>query len=333
MSNNNFRYQPFVAVSGNLGGEVPIVDDVLSSHEQKIYPTTSLDENCIEFEFQTDRNFYVDLRQSFLALKLKFVKGCGYDTYESKEKKEHKDESVVLTETTDDSDQEEEVARVTYVNNIMHSIFSNVEVYINNQQIYNSNGLYAHKSYISNNFKAAISEYKGVLHCEGYDYEQDPEDISNPLPDPFFTRRMKLLSRPDGFMLYGKLGIDFFSTSELLYPNMEFRQRLIRARPIFFMISDNPNFSLGIVDCSLYTRRIALKDDYHKKTMDMLACSCRIQLFGDIRKDIHNTCETKPIHSRKHFQQCSHSSDCYCNEHKLCLYWFFYRKPILVSAI
>ena len=126
MSNNNFRYQPCVAVSGNLGGKVPIVDDVLSSHEQEIYPTTSLDENCIEFEFQTDRNYYVDLRQSFLALKLKFVKGRGYDTYESKEKKnEHKDESVVFTETgTDDSDdQEKEVARVTYVNNIMHSIF------------------------------------------------------------------------------------------------------------------------------------------------------------------------------------------------------------------
>ena len=153
----------------------------------------------------------------------------------------------------------------------MHSIFSNVEVYINNQQIYNSNGLYAHKSYISNNFKGAITEYKGVLHCEGYDYEQDPEDIANLLPDPFFTRRMKLLSRPDGFMLYGKLGIDFFSTSELLYPNMKTRLRLIRARPNFYMISDNPNVSLGFVDCSLYTRRIALKDDYHKKRMDMLA--------------------------------------------------------------
>ena len=37
------------------------------------------------------------------------------------------------------------------------------------------------------------------------------------------------------------------------------------------MISDNPNVSLGTVDCSLYTRRIALKDDYHKKRMDMLA--------------------------------------------------------------
>ena len=135
-------------MSGNLGGRVPIVDDVLSSHEREIYPTTSLVENCIEFEFSTDRNYYVDLRQSFLALKLNFVNGHGYDTYESEEKKkEHKDESVVFTETGTD-DGEEEVARVTYLNKIMHSIFSNVEVYINNQQIYNSNGLYAHKSYI-----------------------------------------------------------------------------------------------------------------------------------------------------------------------------------------
>ena len=145
----------------------------MCSHEHEIYPTTSFDENFKKFEHQTDRNFYVDLRQTFLALKLKFVKGRGYDTYESKEKKqEHKDESVVFTETG--TDEEDELARVTYVNNITHSIFSNVKVYINNQQVYNSNGLYAHKSYISNNFKAAISEYKGALHCEGYDYEQDP---------------------------------------------------------------------------------------------------------------------------------------------------------------
>ena len=52
---------------------------------------------------------------------------------------------------------------------------------------------------------------------------------------------------------------------------MKVRLRLIRARPNFYMISDNPNVSLGIVDCSLYTRSIALKDDYHKKRMDMLA--------------------------------------------------------------
>ena len=77
----NFRYQLYVAVSGNLGGRFPVVHDVLSSHEQEIYPSTSLDENCIRFEFQTDRNHYVNLRQTYLALKLKIVKGRGYETY------------------------------------------------------------------------------------------------------------------------------------------------------------------------------------------------------------------------------------------------------------
>ena len=182
---SNFRYQPFVAVSGSLGGKVPVVDDVLSSHEQEIYPTTSLDENCIEFEFQTDRSYYVDLRQTYLALKLKLVKGHGYETYNTKEvKKEHKEEANVEEEETVEED--DPVPIVTHVNNILHSIFSNVEVYINNQQIYNSNGLYAHKSYISNKFKGAISEYKGVLHCEGYDYEEFLDEIMEaPLSEHF----------------------------------------------------------------------------------------------------------------------------------------------------
>ena len=89
---SRFRYQLFVAVSGNLGGKVPVVDDVLSSHEQEIYPTTALKENCIEFEFQTDRNYYVDLRHTYSALKLKLVRGRGYETYNTKEvKKENKE--------------------------------------------------------------------------------------------------------------------------------------------------------------------------------------------------------------------------------------------------
>ena len=118
----------------------------------------------------------------------------------------------------------------------------------------------------------AISEYNGVFYCESYDNEEFPDEIMEAtLSAPFFTRRLKRLSRPDGFMLYGKLGVDFLSTSELLYPNMKIRLRLIRAKPKFYMISENPTVSLGIVDCSLYTRGIALKDDYLKKRMDMFA--------------------------------------------------------------
>ena len=172
---SNFRYQPFVAGSGKLGGKVPVVDDVLSSYEQEIDPITSLVENCIEFEFQTDLNYYVDLRQTYLALKLKLVRSRGYETYNTKEKKQNKEEAKAEGEET--AEEDAPVPLNTHENNILHSIFSSVEVYIKNQQICNSNGLYAHKSYISNNFKGAISEYKGVLHCQGYDYEEFPDEI------------------------------------------------------------------------------------------------------------------------------------------------------------
>ena len=259
-----------MTVSGNLGGKVPVVDDVLSSHEQEFYPTTSLDENCIEFEFQTGWDYYVELRQTYLALKLKLVRGRGYETYNTKEvKKEHKKETKAEEEETAE---EEAVPLVTHVNNILHSIFSNVEVYINNQQIYNSNGLYAQKSCISNNFKRAISEYEGVLHCECFEYEEFLDEIMEaPLSDLFFTRRRKMLNRPDGFMLYGKLVVDFCSTSDLYSPNLKIRLRLASAGPKFYMISDNPNISLGTVDCSLYTRRIAFKEGCHKKRNDIFA--------------------------------------------------------------
>ena len=163
---SNSRYQFFVAVSRSLGGKVSLIDNVLLSQEEETYPTTSLDENCIEIEIQSDRSHYVDLRQTYLALKLKLVRGRGYETYKTKEvKKGHKVEAKAEEEET--AEEDAPVTLVTHVENILHSILNNVEVYINNQQIYSSNGLYADKSYISNNFEGANFEYKGVLHCEG----------------------------------------------------------------------------------------------------------------------------------------------------------------------
>ena len=52
---NSFWYQPYVAFPGSLGEKISVFDDVLLSHKLKIFPNISIDENCIEFEFQTDR--------------------------------------------------------------------------------------------------------------------------------------------------------------------------------------------------------------------------------------------------------------------------------------
>ena len=80
-----------MAVFGNPGGNFPVIDVVLSCEDREIYPTSSLDENFIAFELQAGRIYYVDLRQTYLALKLKMVKGRGYNTKEVK--KDHKEEA------------------------------------------------------------------------------------------------------------------------------------------------------------------------------------------------------------------------------------------------
>ena len=82
---NIFRYQPFVEVSANLRGDVPVVDKDLSSNEQK-HPKTLLHEKFIKFVFQTNRNYYIHSAQAYLDLKLIFVKGLGYEAWNTKEK-------------------------------------------------------------------------------------------------------------------------------------------------------------------------------------------------------------------------------------------------------
>ena len=88
-----FWYQTFVTVFGKLGEKLQVVDDVLLSHEQEIYPTTSLDEISREFDFQSDRKKYVDLIQVFLVSKLQFVNGPSYETYNTEEVKKSKKEA------------------------------------------------------------------------------------------------------------------------------------------------------------------------------------------------------------------------------------------------
>ena len=71
----------------------------------------------------------------------------------TKKEAEADEETLAATE----EEQEAPVLLVTHEINILHSIFSFLEMYVNSQKLYNSNGFYAHFSYTSNNFKGTIS--------------------------------------------------------------------------------------------------------------------------------------------------------------------------------
>ena len=58
----------------DLFDRVPILEPIECSNRQKIYPTNSLKESPLEFQFESDRNVMIHLQETFLFLKVKLSK-------------------------------------------------------------------------------------------------------------------------------------------------------------------------------------------------------------------------------------------------------------------
>ena len=238
----------------NLFEKVPVLEPILWSNVQQTFPVNSLNEASIDFQIETDRNIFLDLYDTFLSLKFKLVKDGN--------------QPIVDGDNT------------FMVNNIMHSLFSNLEVYFNNEQVYTSNGLYAHKSFLSNEFSGTQGTKDSISVCQGYLYEKDPHDVD----DEAFQERKKVGLKEE-IVCYGRLHADVFTCDKLLLPNVNVRIKLIRSRPSFYLISDLDNVQAKIIEASIFTRQVAVDDSYFGKIKSTLAVEpARYNYFEQIPK-------------------------------------------------
>ena len=95
------------------------METIISSYSQEVFPSTSLDESSIEFEFETDRSLYLEIRETHLSLKLQLFKERLFDAF--------KKEAEYTAKSEDDSDEDPQTYLI-YVNNLLHFLFSNYEV-------------------------------------------------------------------------------------------------------------------------------------------------------------------------------------------------------------
>ena len=102
---------------------------------------------------------------------------------------------------------------------------------------------------------------------------------------------------------------------------------------VFYMISHNPNVGLGIVDCSLCTRRIALKDEYYKKKWTCLHIILWSSTIWRLQQRFLSFPPDKTNSFKKTFLTMARSSNCHCNEHKLCIHNIVLWKPFVVWTI
>ena len=102
---------------------------------------------------------------------------------------------------------------------------------INKHDLYSSKGLVAHKCYKCYNSEETSSEER-ISRCKGIENEEWLDEfMDTTLFELLIKRKMKILSIPNGFILYVEMGVDFFSTSEQLYTNFENSLPAIGDRP------------------------------------------------------------------------------------------------------
>ena len=102
--------------------------------------------------------------------------------------------------------------------------------------VYNANGLYPHKTKISNDFNSSALSNKGILACHGYTFEEFSKAFSM---YPFTDRAISLGSGIN-FSLNGTLALDLFTCEKLILSKIKVCILRFRTRPNFYMLSDNP---------------------------------------------------------------------------------------------
>ena len=216
---------------------LPPTQTVVESGQWVPYkPLTSLDQaNSIEFCCPGTGNEYLDLAHTLLYVKAKIIQPDGVD---------------FVAEDNNDA---------APINYFLHSLWSQVDVSLNQKVISQSSMTYPVKSYIE-----ALLNYDKPAKNSHMTMRMWYRDTAGRLDDFTGTdnsglnvrRQLTQNSRP--VELLGPLHADFFNQDRFLLNNVELRVKLSRSRDAFVLMSTYQNEKVQVLDATLWVRKVRL---------------------------------------------------------------------------
>lgn len=201
-------------------------------------PISSLtDDSPIEFVIPGQGDEYIDLAHTMLSLKVQ-IKAI---------------ESEGSTSTTPIVT----TPSIGPVNNLLHSMFNQVDVYLNQKLVSPPNNAYAYRAYIEtllNYDPAAKSSHLTTVLWN----EDTPGEMDNTSGDTNKGLKLRKNSLNVGKTLdmLGHLHCDVFNQERFLLNGVEMRLRLVRTTDAFCLMDpNNGNHRITIVEASLLVRR------------------------------------------------------------------------------
>ena len=153
--------------------------------------------------------------------------------------------------------------KVAVVNNALHSIFQQVDVWFNEHLITKNNNLYPYKAYFEDLLSHGVEAQNSYLTAQGFFKEESGkfEDES----DTSFSHRQGITVGGKKFQVMGRLHVDMFQQNKLILNDVDIKIKLVRSSNAFCLLvpssSDAEAYKLKITDIAFYVRKVRLSDD------------------------------------------------------------------------
>ena len=215
--------------------------------------STVRDGGPIEFSISGSGEEYVDLSASYLHVKVKVLKS---------------DENVLV-----------ETDSVAPVNLFLHSLFSQVDISLNERNISSATNTYPYRAYIETLLNYGEDAKKSLLTCAGFFKDTQPGKIDPKAADADagLIKRSELIKGSRTVDLIGQLHCDIFQQNRLLINLVDIKIKMIRSKPEFCLISptDVSGFKVVLEQASMFIRKVKVNPAVsiaHAKALEKTSC-------------------------------------------------------------
>lgn len=211
----------------------PTQTSVESGQYVEYQPLTSLNPSgTIEFNINNKNSSeYLDLSHTYLYVRFKIVNSDGKNL--------------------------EADAKVAPVNNFLHSLFSQVDVSLNNTLITTSENTYGYRSIIENLLTYNGEAKRSQLTTELF-YGDTPGKLDSITENTGWGKRQKLTEQSKEVDLYGRIHSEVFHLDKYLLNSVDVRVRLIKSKEAFHLIADKDGYKTSLSHVSLFVRKVRI---------------------------------------------------------------------------
>lgn len=149
-------------------------------------------------------------------------------------------------------------AVVAPVNNLLHSLFSQADVFFNQKLVSPANNAYAYRAYIESllNYNSAAKKSHLTTTLWYGDTAGKMDEIGP--GNKGFAQRQQFLNAETSVDLIGHLHCDVFNQEKFLLNGVELRLRLVRSRDAFCLMESTNTHGIHILEASLLVRRVTI---------------------------------------------------------------------------